>query len=63
MLKVKTTGENKVLKNRNGIQMTEEEKTEWKNAFIDIEESIDNLYNADEKIKLGYLRMKQQELF
>ena len=43
--------------------MTEEEKTEWKNAFIDIEESIDNLYNADEKIKLGYLRMKQQELF
>lgn len=60
---MKTTGENKVLKNRNGIQMTEEEKTEWKNAFIDIEESIDNLYNADEKIKLGYLRMKQQELF
>lgn len=52
-----------MLKNRNGIQMTEEEKTEWKNAFIDIEESIDNLYNADEKIKLGYLRMKQQELF
>ena len=50
-------------KNRNGIQMTEEEKTEWENAFIDIEESIDNLYNADEKIKLGYLRMKQQELF
>ena len=60
---MKTTGENKVLKNRNGIQMTEEEKTEWKNAFIDIEESIDNLYNADEKTKLGYLRMKQQELF
>ena len=60
---MKTTGENKVLKNRNGIQMTEEEKTEWKNAFIDIEESIENLYNADEKIKLGYLRMKQQELF
>ena len=43
--------------------MTEEEYKDWVNAFTDIEESIENIYNAEEKTKLSYLRMKQQELF
>jgi len=58
-----TTGENKVLKLKPGIKMSDEEVKQWEQAFIDIEESIDELYSADEKTKLGYLRMKQQELF
>jgi hypothetical protein len=63
-LKAKTTeGElNKVLK-REGLPMSEEEYNEWVKAFKDIEESIDGLYVAEEKEKLSYLRMKQQELF
>ena len=43
--------------------MSEEEYNEWVKAFKDIEESIDGLYVAEEKEKLSYLRMKQQELF
>lgn len=58
-----TTGENKVLKLKPGIKMSDEEVKQWEQAFIDIEESIDELYSADEKTKLNYLRMKQQELF
>ena len=53
----------KMLSFRPGIQMTEDEMKEWKQSFIEIEQSIDDLYSADEKTKLGYLRMKQQELF
>ena len=51
------------MKTRSGIPMTEEEKAEWIKAFTDIEDSIDALYNAEEKEKLSYMRMKQQELF
>ena len=43
--------------------MTDEEKAQWQKAFTDIEESIDSLYVDEEKQKLKYLRMKQQELF
>lgn len=49
--------------NRKGIEMTEEEKAEWQQAFIDIEECIEALYTEAEKKKKKYLRMKQQELF
>ena len=52
-----------MLKTRQGLPMTEEEYNEWVKAFTDIEESIENVYNAEEKTKLSYLRMKQQELF
>ena len=31
--------------------MTEEEHNEWVKAFTDIEESIENVYNAEEKTK------------
>ena len=51
------------MQNRKGIPMTDEEKAEWQKAFTDIEESIDSLYVDEEKQKLKYLRMKQQELF
>jgi hypothetical protein len=58
------TGERKVLKAREGIPMTEEEKKEWEQAFIDIEESIVGLdYPKADPENLKYLRMKQQELF
>ena len=47
-----------------GIPMTEESKREWEQTFIDIEESIDGLYEAEKnKPYAKYLRMKQQELF
>lgn len=51
-------------KNRPGIPMTEEELAEWKQAFIDIEESIDGLdYPNCKPENLKYLKLKQQELF
>ena len=62
---MKTTGERKVLKARPGLPMTEEELAEWKKAFIDIEESIEQL-ELEEGMKnpySRYLRMKQQSLF
>lgn len=54
----------KVLR-RPGEPMTEEELAEWKQAFIDIEESIEQL-ELEEGMKnpySRYLRMKQQSLF
>lgn len=50
---------------RKGIPMTEDEKKEWQQAFIDIEESIEQL-ELEEGMKnpySRYLRMKQQSLF
>ena len=45
--------------------MTEEALKEWQQAFIDIEESIEQMDLREEKEKPNakYLRMKQQELF
>ena len=54
-----------MLKVRPGLPMTEEEFAEWKQAFIDIEESIEQL-ELEEGMKSPYsryLRMKQQSLF
>ena len=50
---------------RPGEPMTEEALKEWKQAFIDIEESIEQLDLCEEKEKPNakYLRMKQQDLF
>ena len=45
--------------------MTEEALKEWQKAFIDIEESIEELDLREEKENPNakYLRMKQQDLF
>ena len=45
--------------------MTEEALKEWQQAFIDIEESIENLELEEGKTNpySKYLRLKQQELF
>jgi hypothetical protein len=45
--------------------MTEESKKEWEQAFIDIEESIDQMELREdaENPNAKYLRMKQQSLF
>lgn len=54
-----------MLKAREGLPMSEEEVNEWKQAFIDIEESIENI-ELEEGTKnpySRYLRMKQQSLF
>ena len=53
------------MKTRQGIPMTEEALKEWQQAFIDIEESIENLELKEGKTNpySKYLRMKQQELF
>jgi hypothetical protein len=61
---VKTTGERKVLK-RPGEPMSEEALKEWQQAFIDIEESIEemDLREDAENPNAKYLRMKQQSLF
>lgn len=50
---------------RHGIPMTEVELSEWKQAFIDIEESIEQMEARElaENPNAKYLRMKQQELF
>ena len=50
---------------RPGEPMTEEALKEWQQAFIDIEESIEQL-ELEEGMKnpySRYLRMKQQSLF
>lgn len=49
---------------RAGIPMSEDAVKEWEKVFIDIEASINAMYEAEEKInpKLKYMRMKQQEL-
>ena len=66
-MKVQTTESEvqKVLKNRPGIPMTEEEKAEWQKAFTDIEESIEEMDLREEQLNPNakYLRMKQQDLF
>ena len=53
------------METRKGIPMSEESKKEWEQAFIDIEESIENI-EVEEGMKnpySRYLRMKQQSLF
>ena len=54
-----------MLKAREGLPMSEEEHTEWVNAFRDIEESIEEMDLREEKENPNakYLRMKQQDLF
>lgn len=51
--------------NRKGLPMTEEAKKELEQAFIDIEESIENmdLQAEQQNPNAKYLRLKQQELF
>lgn len=51
--------------NRKGEPMTEEALKEWQQAFIDIEESIEQLDLCEEKERPNakYLKMKQQDLF
>lgn len=53
------------LQNRKGLPMTEESKAEWEQAFIDIEESIEEMDLREEQNNPNakYLRMKQQSLF
>lgn len=48
-----------------GIPMTEEALKEWQQAFIDIEESIEQLDLREDETNPNakYLRMKQQSLF
>ena len=61
---VRTT-EGESMKTRKGIPMTPEELAEWKQAFIDIEESIEAL-DLQENVKnpyAKYLKLKQQDLF
>ena len=50
---------------RHGIPMTEVELAEWKQAFIDIEESIEQMEARElaENPNAKYLHLKQQELF
>ena len=53
-----------MLNARKGIPMTEVELAEWKQAFIDIEESIEQMEARElaENPNAKYLRLKQQEL-
>ena len=53
------------MQNRKGIPMTEEALKEWQQAFIDIEESIEEMdLREDEQNPYAiYLRMRQQSLF
>ena len=48
-----------------GIPMTEEALKEWQQAFIDIEQSIEQMDLQAEKDNPNakYLRLKQQDLF
>ena len=50
---------------RPGEPMSEEALKEWQQAFIDIEESIEemDLREDAENPNAKYLRMKQQDLF
>ena len=54
-----------MFKSRKGLPMTEESLNEWKQAFIDIEESIEEMELREEQTNPNakYLRLKQQELF
>jgi len=54
-----------VLKTRPGLETTEEQKAEWKKAFTDIEESIEqmDLREEENNPNAKYLRLKQQSLF
>lgn len=47
------------------IPMTEDALREWQQAFIDIEESIEQLELREDETNTNakYLRMKQQSLF
>lgn len=53
------------MKNSKGIPMTEESKKEWEQAFIDIEESIEEMDLREEQNNPNakYMRLKQQDLF
>ena len=53
------------MKTRNGLPISEEELEEWKKAFTDIKESIEQMDLREEKENPNakYLRMKQQDLF
>lgn len=53
------------MKTRIGIEQTEEEKKETEKAFLDIEESIQNIDTEEEKKNpyAKYKKLKQQELF
>lgn len=53
------------MKTRTGIEQTEEEKKETEKAFLDIEESIQNIDTEEEKKNpyAKYKKLKQQELF
>ena len=53
------------MQTRKGEPMTEESKAEWEQAFIDIEESIEemDLREEQQNPNAKYLRLKQQELF
>lgn len=53
------------MQTRKGIPMTEESKKEWQQAFIDIEESIEEMELRKEQNNSNakYLRLKQQSLF
>ena len=48
-----------------GIPMTEDALKEWQQAFIDIEESIEQLELREDETNPNakYLRIKQQSLF
>ena len=48
-----------------GIPMTEESRKEWEQAFIDIEESIEEMDLREEQNNPNakYMRLKQQDLF
>jgi len=53
------------MKTRQGIPMTEEALKEWQQAFIDIEESIEEMDLREEQNNPNakYLRLRQQSLF
>ena len=53
------------MKTIQGIPMTEESKKEWEQAFIDIEESIEEMDFREEQNNPNakYMRLKQQDLF
>jgi len=53
------------MKTRQGIPMTAEALKEWQQAFIDIEESIEQMDLREEENNpyAKYLRLKQQSLF
>ncbi len=54
-----------MMNSRKGLPMSEVEEKEWQQAFIDIEESIEQIDVVEGKDNpyAQYLKMKQQELF